>query len=155
MPRVKPAALPQDADDELDDATSRDGSFTQRVVSAAGSARPPTSAANSVFGQISAKKAGRPAGSGTPLQYIDAAAVQIRSGVPLPPSLRDGAGGPSMALLKRMTKGDSVLLPQRQARTMLKTARQAGVKMVARSMAHDPEAVKLHGSDVHGVWRLS
>jgi hypothetical protein len=108
-----------------------------------------------VFGQVALKKAGRPPGTGTAIQLIDPNAVQIRSGVPLPPSQRDGSGGPSMALLKRMAQGDMVLLPQRQARTMLKTARLAGVKMVSRRMSHDPEAVALHGADVHGVWRLS
>lgn len=149
MPRVKPAALPHDEDD-----TSRDGTFTQRVVPAASAPKPETSAANSVFGQVAPSPRGRK--PGTVAQPIDVNAVEIRKGVPLPPSVT-GSGGvsASAALLDKMGKGDSVVLPGPQARTLVSTARKLGVKAQLRSLKHDAAAVAKHGDDVAGVWRMS
>lgn len=152
MPRLKPAALPRDDDHE--DASNRDGSFVQRVVPAAGAPKPETSAANSVFGQA-APAAVRGRKPGTVAQPIDVDAVEIRKGVPLPPSIT-GTGGvsASAALLAKMSKGDSVVLPGPQARTLVSTARKLGIKAQLRSMKHDAALVARHGEEVAGGLEL-
>lgn len=54
-----------------------------------------------------------------------------------------------------MSKGHSVVLPGRHARTLVAAARKAGVKVLMRKLSHDAAAVAKHGEDVAGVWRLS
>lgn len=157
MPRVKSATLPRDdADDHAgDDASNRDGTFTNRVVSAASAPPVATTAINSVFGQLrTASKLGRPAGVAR--MPIDLHAVQIRSDVPVPPPAGPTSGYSACRdLLAKMGKGHSVLLAGRQARSLVSAARKIGIKVVARKMGHDAAAVAQHGADVTGVWRLS
>lgn len=109
---------------------------------------------NSVFGQ--AAPSGRGRKPGTVAQPIDVDAVEIRKGVPLPPSVT-GSGGvsASAALLAKMAKGDSVVLPGPQARTLISTARKLGIKAQLRTLRHDAAAVAKHGEDAAGVWRMS
>lgn len=152
MPRLKAAALPRD--DEDNDASNRDGTFVQRVVSANDKPPPATTAVNSVFGQAAPGKPGRKAGA--VVTPIDVDAVEIRRGVPLPPSVT-GSGGVSASamLLSKMAKGDSVVLAGPQARTLVSTASKLGIKAQLRSLKHDAAAVAKHGEDVVGVWRMS
>ncbi len=113
---------------------------TVRRVSAADTKPPVTSAPASVF---AAGQAARPAKR--TYRREDLSAVEIRSGVPVPPA-RTGPHTSTFAqLLERMQPGDMVELNPRQAQSMKSRARSLGIEVTLR---------KLENGQV-GVWRQS
>jgi hypothetical protein len=98
----------------------------------AGSQPPPaTTAASSVF---SLGRQAKPAP--TKRTTIDAAAVPIRSNVPIPPpTVGGGAESPYAALLRRMQHGDMVELPYRQGYGLLSMAKKLGIKVKRRTLS--------------------
>lgn len=114
-----------DIDDDHDDAP------IQRTRSQAGSKPlPATTAASSVFAL------GKQAKSMAKQPRIDVDAVQIRSGVPVPPpATGSNAMSPYAALLARMQPGDMVELPYRQGYGLLSMAKKLGIKVTRRTLA--------------------
>jgi hypothetical protein len=125
IPNRKP--LPSASIDDDDDAGQPVRSHVQ-----AGSQPPPaTTAASSVF---ALGRQARPAP--TKRTTIDAAAVPIRSNVPIPPSTVGGnAESPYAALLRRMQPGDMVELPYRQGYGLLSMAKKLGIKVTRRTLS--------------------
>ena len=102
----------------------------------------PLGAANSVFDV--ARKAARK--MRIPVPAIDIDALQVRSGIPLPPSTTGRGTGFSVyaAVLEKMKAGDSVELLPVQARSLVSYAKKQGVKVAVRRLSETAT----------GVWRL-
>lgn len=71
--------------------------------------------------------------------------VEILSGIPIPPAVRDkGRSDVYGDLIRRMKDGDMVLLEQTQARTMRSRAKKLGVEVTLRVAENNKV----------GVWRV-
>lgn len=114
----------------------------QRVIrtSAAGTSRPATQAANSVFA-LARKPA--PAKRGP---SIDPLTVPIKHGVPVPPpAIGTGRASRYAELWARMAKGDCVELPDRQAHGLTAYAKKSKQSFASRRT----------GAGMKTVWRMS
>lgn len=100
----------------------------------------PNGVANSVFDTGAATKAK------VKRDYarVDSAAVNIESGVPLPPS-PTGTVSPWPAVYARMAKGDMVRLTKRQATSFMSWGKKYKASLARRTL----------GSDSAGVWRTA
>lgn len=116
--------------------------FVHRVVPAAGSNPPSTTAAPSVFGAASPKRKRLPP---TTSATLDPGAVVIRKGVPIPPNRRNASASIYSALMDRMAKGDMVELPHRNAKSLYSWANTNRIKAITRRLT----------DETSGVWRLS
>ena len=119
------------------------GVVTHRIGDEAESpAAKPPGAANSVF-DVARKAARKPR---VLVPAIDIDTLQVRSGVPLPPSTVGGGAGISRyaAVLAKMNTGDSVELLPVQARSLVSYAKKQGVKVAVRRLSETAT----------GVWRL-
>jgi len=114
--------------------------FTHRVVAAAGSRPPDTTAASSVFSAARPKR--KPPTYSAP---IDPHTIAIRKGVPIQPHRRNGSTSTYRTLMERMTKGDMVELPNSKAKSLYSWANANGVKASMRRLT----------DSTSGVWRLS
>lgn len=79
---------------------------------------------------------------------IELGAIKIRSGVPLPASIRVGASERTVrykALLAKMKVGDSVELMPQQAKAIVACAKRIGVKVAIRRIS----------PTVFGLWRVA
>ena len=112
----------------------------QRVVPAAGTKRPETTAPISVF---AAGQAAQPRRSYT-RTTLDVTAVQIQKAMPIPSTGAPQRGSPYVELLQRMQPSDSVQLTRRQAASLRAAAKKAGIEVVVRRL----------GPDAAGVWRV-
>lgn len=130
--------VPQAHDD--DDEGSKP--FVQRVVSAANTTKPETTAPPSVFG-IAGQAVKPKRRSPSPLPTFDATAITIRKGVPLPPSAKGAVGAsPYHALIERMEVGDSVELEPRRAKALMAAAKKnKTVRLAMRMLGVDQAAV--------------
>ena len=72
-------------------------------------------------------------------------AIEIISGVPLPPNLRGAQDNAYGALLAKMQPGDHVALPERNAKSMASHARGLGIKVATRKLVDGR----------FGVWRVA
>lgn len=114
---------------------------TRRIVPAMQASTPATNAPSSVFAAGQAAKPKRPHPAPP-----DPAKVTIRKGVPLPAvATGPNAIGAYKEILDGMKKGDSVVLTLRQAKSMVSSAKKAGIKV----------AMRRTGDDEAGVWRQS
>ena len=75
---------------------------------------------------------------------LNPAAVVVREGVPLPENPRAGGVSPYKLLLDKRRAGDSVELKSAHAKSLVKCANKAGIKVAVRAL----------GDGVSGVWRL-
>lgn len=119
--------------------------ITQRRVAAGAAPITRPSAPSSVFDigrQASAevKKRKQPAER----VEVDVDAIQIRSGVPIPEATRGTQGSKYKVLLDKMKPGDSVVLPNKAALSLVAAAKKLGVKTANR----------LLGDGQRGVWKL-
>jgi hypothetical protein len=121
IPNRKPT--PSQNDDERDDAP------IVRNHTQAGSKPPPTTtAASSVFA-LGAKA--KPQST-----RFDIDAVQIKSGMPIPPpQVGKGAFSPYVKLLQRMKPGDMVELPYRQGYGLISMAKKMKIEITRRTTA--------------------
>ena len=136
MPRAK--LTPRDLDDADDHA---DESSVQRIVPAAGAARPASTAANSVF------DAGRMAKAAATPPRIDADQIVIRKGVPKPAAKNSRVNNYGTVLAK-MQPGDSVELPTKQARGFYSSAKKCGVSTTPPPAVQLPPDHTRHGRRV-------
>lgn len=115
--------------------------FVQRVVSAADTERPATTAAPSVFGIAgTAVKKLR-----VNLPPLDLSALVIRDDVPLPRRNRgNDRASPYKELLAKLKPGQSVELGDGYAKPLASAAKKMGVKMSFRKL----------GDGRTGCWRL-
>jgi hypothetical protein len=110
---------------------------TQRVVDAAGKGKPRTSGVASVF------DIARTARQPRKWEAFDFSTLEIRDNVPLPgPAV--GPRGGALDLLAKMRSGQSVVLPERKAKTLRSAATKAKIKIAVRKL----------GDDEIGVWKL-
>lgn len=141
MPRRKVTTTSPGADRSgASKQPSETAGFVHRVVPAAGSTPPATTAAPSVFSAAKPKRR-----SPTITDPIDPRAVVVRKGVPIPPHQRSHGAGTYSALMERMTKGDMVELPHTKAKSLYSWATANGIKASTRRLT----------DDTSGVWRLS
>ena len=142
MPRAPTFKRNAAAIDPDDAAPDNGAAAQQRVIrsSAAGTTRPATQAASSVFAL--ARKP-EPAKRGP---AIDPLTVPIKHGVPVPPSaIGTGRASRYAELWARMGKGDCVELPERQAH---------GLAAYAKKNKHSFASRRI-GVGVKAVWRMS
>lgn len=142
MPRhknslAKGPAIGQDEDD------SDAGKPTQRIVNAANAPRVVTAAPSSVFAVGQASTPTRRRG---PRQYLDLDAVEIKTGVPIPPHVRPPAGDSVYAkLFARLPVGGMVELSPRHAAGLLSWGKKNKPGQLVRRTLR---------TDAAGVWRI-
>lgn len=78
-------------------------------------------------------------------EAFDPLAIEIRKGVPMPPSTTGkDAGTPLLQLLQRLQPGDSVVVSHKLGKALLNAGRRAKI----------PVATRLLSDTEMGVWRL-
>lgn len=132
-----PAIAPGEDDHDTGAAAQQ----TVRIV-AAGSVPPvATSAPASVFAAGQAAKPKRLYAAAT----VDAAALKIESGVPIPTILNNPGHSPWPAVYARMKKGDMVRLTPAQATSFISWSKKNKAALTRRRL----------GPDQAGVWRTT
>lgn len=116
------------------DQSEDDAGKPKQVIVPAGKAAPKvqTTAANSVF--AAGTPAVKPKRTRGAADALDPTAIQIESGVPIPPNRRGADSSPYQALLDKMQPGDCVRLTRRQVFSLASFARDRKVKMSLRKL---------------------
>lgn len=137
MPRGVYARAGRAADAEGAVADDADDAIVQRLVPATSAAPLLTSAARSVFDMARSTPREPPA------------EIVIRKGVPLPARTNSGLlNGAYIKAAKDMQLGDSVLLPTKQAKSLMRIAREFGNTCTPPPSLRHPHAVATAGRRV-------
>ena len=139
MQRIHSKSLPA-----IDDDDAEGMPMQQRQVPAAGLPPPTTSAPRSAFELARAQA--KAASARAPLPEIT-----IRKGVPLPPDLRRRATNTLQSVVESMEVGDSVELPIKAAKSLIRTAGKFGPSCTPRRQF----VYRKLSATTGGVWRTA
>lgn len=134
-----PPIAPGSAEEEDNGAAAHQ---VVRLTDAASSPRPATTAAPSIFAAGQAAKPRRK----SPVGLIDPDAIEVKTGVPIPPRRKEAGPSPYAKLFERMPVGSMVELPRVRANGFMGWAKKHADGQLVRRVLRP---------DVAGVWKVA